>query len=81
MTTIKIGITFRHSTRPAEDVVRTMKGLQEQTQQIEWDDGEPENTHQISREKFEPEFEFLLKFDNVNVQRHKLCLFSLNTLI
>ena len=27
-------------TRPADDVIETMKGLQERTQLIEWDDGE-----------------------------------------
>ena len=30
---------FSHPTRPSEDV-RTTNGLQEQTQQIKWDDGE-----------------------------------------
>ena len=34
---------FRHPTRPAEDVVRTTKGLQERTQPLEWEDGETEN--------------------------------------
>ena len=31
---------LRHPTRPAEDVVRTMEGLQERTQVIECDDRE-----------------------------------------
>ena len=31
---------FRQPTRPAGDVVRMTKGLQERTQLIEWDDGE-----------------------------------------
>ena len=31
---------FRHPTRPAEDVNKLAKGLQERTQLIEWDDGE-----------------------------------------
>ena len=31
---------LQHPRRPAEDTVRTTKGLQERTQIIEWDDGE-----------------------------------------
>ena len=31
---------LRHPTRPAEDAVRTTKGLQERIQLFEWDDGE-----------------------------------------
>ena len=31
---------FRHLTRPAEDVNKLTKGLQERTQVIEWYDGE-----------------------------------------
>ena len=34
---------LRYPTRPGEDVVRTTKGLQERTQQFEWDDGETWN--------------------------------------
>ena len=48
--------------------------------------------YQISREKFEPALGFgpripvqvqifLLRYDNVNFSRHRLCLFSLNNLI